>query len=167
MALFRRPKVVRDDHAALREWVTAHGGVEAYVEPQTAVSRPTIVLVAGDGEFIRRQIASPRAAAEFARSVGIPVYDTNRIGLPQRMRDYAVRQQNGHSSGASLLSGVQRDALETIARIADQAIPSSTDREELRVLLRTARANAHPDRNDGDRALWDTVDEAAKTLGLS
>lgn len=32
---------------------------------------------------------------------------------------------------------------------------------------RKARAFAHPDRHDGDRDLWDQVEQAAKTLGLS
>jgi hypothetical protein len=174
MALFRRPRVARDDLIALREWVGSHSGVEAYVEPQTSTSRTTVVLVAGDGEFIRRQVSAPGAAADFARSVGIPIYDTNRVGLPQRMRDYAVRmqgrQQGGQgasTSGSPLLSGAEREALATIARVAEQPVPRGDDREELRGLLRTARANAHPDRNNGDRATWDVVDEAAKRLDLA
>jgi len=32
---------------------------------------------------------------------------------------------------------------------------------------RKARAFAHPDRNEGDRELWDQVEKAAKVLGLS
>lgn len=32
---------------------------------------------------------------------------------------------------------------------------------------RRARAKAHPDRNGGDRALWDQVEEAAAVLGLA
>lgn len=35
-----------------------------------------------------------------------------------------------------------------------------------RPLQRAARAATHPDRNDGDRARWDQVEAAAKTLGL-
>jgi hypothetical protein len=168
MALFRRPKVVRDDLSALHEWVASRGGVEAYVEPRTSTSPMTVVLVADDGEFIRRQISAPRTAVDFARSVGIPVYDTNRVGLPQRMRDYAVRRQNGHSSSAPTLSGVERDAVQTLAGFAGQPAPEvSAGREELRALLRSARASAHPDRNDGDRAAWDTVERAAQVLNLS
>jgi hypothetical protein len=32
---------------------------------------------------------------------------------------------------------------------------------------RRARAKAHPDRNEGDRALWDQVEQAAAVLGLA
>lgn len=135
------------------------------------MSPTTVVLVAGDGEFTRRPISSPQAAAQFARSVGIPVYDTNRFGLPQRMRDYAVRMQQGgrtpSGSTPPTFSGIERDAIQTLARVAEQPAPRGDDREELRGLLRTARANAHPDRNNGDRAAWDIVDEAAKRLDLT
>jgi hypothetical protein len=34
----------------------------------------------------------------------------------------------------------------------------------LRDLLRTAQANAHPDRNNGDRSRWDAVDQAEQVL---
>ena len=170
MALFRRSKVVRDDLEALSEWVASRSGVEAYVEPRTSMSPTTVVLVAGDGEFTRRPIATPRAAAEFARQVGIPVYDTNRFGLPQRMRDYAVRMQGRQQNGTSpvALRGVEREALQTIADAADQPVPAITvGREELRGILRSARANAHPDRNDGDRSRWDAIEDAATVLGLN
>jgi len=100
--------------------------------------------------------------------VGIPVYDTNRFGLPQRMRDYAVRQRSGQGPSSTILSGVERDALQTIADAAGQPTPTvSPDREELRILLRSARANAHPDRNDGDRTTWDTIENAAQILRLN
>lgn len=42
---------------------------------------------------------------------------------------------------------------------------SHTD-DELRAAFRRARAANHPDRRDGDRALWDQVETAAKVLGL-
>jgi len=34
-------------------------------------------------------------------------------------------------------------------------------------LYRRARARCHPDRHQGDRSLWDRVEQAAKVLGLS
>ena len=169
MALFRRRKVVRDDLAELREWVASRDGLEAYVEPRTSMSPTTVVVVAGDGEFIRRPVSTPRAAAEFARSVGIPVYDATRMGLPQRMRDYAVRVQAGRQQAGrtTALNGLEREAVETIAGVAGQPVPTLTEsRDELRVILRSARANAHPDRNNGDRSTWDAVEDAAKVLRL-
>lgn len=52
--------------------------------------------------------------------------------------------------------------VEVLARIAGESpkLPESA-------LLRRARAAAHPDRNDGDRSLWDQVEAAARTLGLA
>jgi len=175
MALFRRPKVARDDLVVLREWVASRGaikgGVEAYVEPQTSFSPTTMVLVAGDGEFIRRNVGSPDAAAKFARSVGIPIYDTNRVGLPQRMREYALRHQ-ARSPGsvrpaASGRSARERDAIQALAAAAAlPSPPTDVSREDLQALLRTARSKAHPDRNGGDRTRWDAIEDAAHVLGL-
>lgn len=168
MPLFRRSKVVHDEFVALREWVASRSGVEAYVEPRTSMSPTTVVLVAEDGEFTRRPVATPHAAADFARQVGIPVYDTNRYGLPQRMRDYAVRVQAGRAASRPTMSGVQQDAVKTIAGAAAQPVPVVIpDRDELLVLLRSARANVHPDRNNGDRTTWDAVEAAAQVLDLS
>lgn len=176
MALFRRTKVARDDVAALRDWVASRTGVEAYVEPRTSVSPTTVVLVAGDGEFMRRSVASPQAAANFARSVGIPIYDTNRVGLPQRMRDYAVRQQAGRrqpgpaaadTAPTPVRSARQWDAIESLASVAGVTAPgSAATNDELQALLRAARAKAHPDRNNGSRLTWDAVEDAAHALGL-
>ena len=175
MGWFRRPKVAPDDLAFLREWVSSRGGigggVEAYVEPQTSVSPTTLVLVAGDGEFVRRRIGSPHAAERFARAQGIPIYHASRVGLPQRMREYALRQQAGGgaatSPSAHRRSGRERDAVQVLAEAASVSVPGAeASREDLLVLLRAARAKAHPDRNGGDRALWDAVDDAAHVLGL-
>jgi hypothetical protein len=174
MALFRRPKVARDDLVVLREWVASRGatkgGVEAYVEPQTSFSPTTIVLVAGDGEFIRRGVGSPDAAAKFARAMGIPIYDTNRVGLPQRMRDYALRQKAAQAPASTIRPGRSArewDAITTLAGAAALPVPAAdVDNERLRGLLRAARAKAHPDRNGGDRSGWDAVEDAAHTLGL-
>jgi hypothetical protein len=175
MALFRRPKVARDDLVVLREWVASRGaikgGVEAYVEPQTSFSPTTIVLVAGNGEFMRRPVGSPDAAAKFARAAGIPIYDTNRVGLPQRMRDYVLRQQAGGRGSrvrpaSSGRSARERDAIQVLATAAMLATPAEPSPADLQGLLRSARAKAHPDRNGGDRALWDAVEDAAHVLGL-
>ena len=41
-----------------------------------------------------------------------------------------------------------------------------TDRAQQQLLLRRARAKVHPDRHNGDRAQWDELETAARTLGL-
>jgi hypothetical protein len=82
----------RDDLAHLEQFVATRRGVEGYVEPRTAVTETTIVLVAGDGEWTRRRIAGPRMARRLQQDLGIPVYDAQVTGYPQRMRDWSSRQ---------------------------------------------------------------------------
>lgn len=80
---------VADD---LAEWAQRRRGVEVYVEPKTAVTGTSVVLVAHDGEFTRRRISSPKAAQKFAHAHQLPIYDAMIVGYPQRMRDYSRRQ---------------------------------------------------------------------------
>jgi len=77
----------------LEEFVSSRRGVEAYVEPPTTVSQMTVVLVAVDGEWTRRRIASGRDAGDLGRRLGIPVYDINATGYPPRMREWSARQK--------------------------------------------------------------------------
>jgi hypothetical protein len=80
---------VADD---LAEWAARRRGVEVYVEPKTAVTGTSVVLVAHDGEFTRRRISSPKAAQKFAHAQQLPIYDAMIVGYPHRMRDYSRRQ---------------------------------------------------------------------------
>ena len=84
----KRGKVTDD----LAEWSARRRGVEVYVEPKTAVTGTSVVLVAHDGEFTRRRISSPKAAQKFAHEHELPIYDAMIVGYPQRMRDYSRRQ---------------------------------------------------------------------------
>jgi hypothetical protein len=81
----------------LRQWVAQHsgaeGGVEGYVEPETAVTEVTIVLIAGDGEWTRRRTGGEAGARRLADQLKIPVYDVQKVGYPQRMRDYDARRR--------------------------------------------------------------------------
>ncbi|HYH25477.1 MAG TPA: oxidoreductase [Blastococcus sp.] len=78
----------RADLAHLEQFVASRRGVEGYVEPRTAVTETTIVLVAADGEWTRRRIAGPEVARRLSRELAIPVYDAQVTGYPQRMRDW-------------------------------------------------------------------------------
>ena len=78
--------------AYLRDFVTTRVGVEAYVEPRTNVTPTTLMLVATDGEWTRRKVPDDREAGALARELGIPVYDVQRTGYPQRVRDWNTRQ---------------------------------------------------------------------------
>ncbi len=82
-----------DDEAHLRAWARTHVGVEAFVEPRTAVTDTTVVLVATDGEWTRRRIGTPAAAKKLARSLRMPIYDVQIVGYPKRMRDHDARQR--------------------------------------------------------------------------
>ncbi|MDQ2845280.1 MAG: oxidoreductase [Actinomycetota bacterium] len=108
MGLFTRGGGSRKERSeisdALLEWVQGHRGVEVYVEPKTAVTENSILLVAHDGEFTRRRVPSPAAALAFARKHALPIYDATAVGYPQRMRDYSRREM-------ILRQRAQRDAL--------------------------------------------------------
>jgi hypothetical protein len=79
----------RADLAHLEQFVATRRGVEGYVEPRTAVTETTIVLVAADGEWTRRRIDGPDTARRLSRDLGVPVYDAQVTGYPQRMRDWS------------------------------------------------------------------------------
>ena len=97
----RRPSGLRgadpEGIAHLEEWAKSRRGVEAFVEPRTAVTDTTVLLVAATGEWTRRRVDSPKAAAEFARKLAIPVYDAAVVGYPARMREWNQRQKEADS----------------------------------------------------------------------
>jgi hypothetical protein len=82
-----------DDLPYLRQWVSDHAGVEAYVEPRTTVTDVTVVLVAADGEWTRRRAGGDAGARRLSDRLQIPVYDVQKVGYPQRMRDYDARRR--------------------------------------------------------------------------
>lgn len=58
------------------------------------------------------------------------------------------------------------DAIEVL--VGDRpAADFSPELEALRIAYRRARAAAHPDRHNGDRTLWDQVEQAAQVLGVA
>ena len=95
-----RPGTLRTADSAdvqhLEQFVRSRGDVEAFLEPRTAVTETTVVLVASTGEWTRRRVASPEAARGFAHQHAMPIYDVEVVGYPQRMRDWtAQRKANG------------------------------------------------------------------------
>lgn len=86
-----------DDPAAdlnyLRQWVAERTGVEAFVEPKTTVTDVTVVLVAADGEWTRRRAGGQAGARRLSQELNIPVYDVQKVGYPQRMRNYDERRR--------------------------------------------------------------------------
>jgi hypothetical protein len=86
---------VGSDTAHLAEFARTRRGVEAFVEPPTTMTATTVVLVAHDGEWTRRRVRDARAAHELAHKLGIPAYDAQVVGYPQRMRDWSRRDTEG------------------------------------------------------------------------
>jgi hypothetical protein len=81
----------RADEQHLRDWVGQRRGVEGFVEPRTAVSDVTLLLVAHDGEWTRRRVPSVEWAHRFCNTHRIPSYDAAVVGVPQRMREWNRR----------------------------------------------------------------------------
>ena len=91
------PTTVRASDGADQEHLTAFAttrrGVEGFVEPRTAVSDVTLMLVAHDGEWTRRRVPSVEWAHRFANQHSIPSYDAGVVGYPARMREYNRRNK--------------------------------------------------------------------------
>jgi len=161
----------RADLAALREFAASRAGCEAFVEPQTSVSQLSVVLVAADGEWTRRRVGSAKAASDLARDLKIPIYDANKVGYPQRMRDFnariAAKKKTSVEAERGSYTPAQFAAIMTLETIGGvDPLPRNPSRSDLDRVLRAARAKAHPDRTGGDRTQWDKVEQAARTLGL-
>jgi hypothetical protein len=91
----RPSRGTRADGAAelkyMRDWTAQRTGVEAFVEPKTTVTELTVVLVASDGEWTRRRVGGEAGARRLSGQLQIPVYDVQKVGYPQRMRDRDAR----------------------------------------------------------------------------
>lgn len=72
----------------LEQFASSRHGVEAFVEPRTALYSTTLLLVADDGEYLRRPLENPDAARRFCTRLEIPLYDAAKVGYPKRMRAY-------------------------------------------------------------------------------
>jgi hypothetical protein len=86
-------KAIATDLKYLKDWVASHSGVEAFIEPETTVTDLTVCLVAGDGEWTRRRAGGESGARRLSAELRIPVYDVQKVGYPQRMRDYDARRR--------------------------------------------------------------------------
>ncbi|CAB4796105.1 MAG: hypothetical protein F2872_00210 [Actinobacteria bacterium] len=99
MGLFgrRKPRTVegsmdraadRSDRAHLEQFIKGQEGVEAFIEPRTTVTQTSILLVARSGQWTRRRVPDEATAFDWAKKLGVPCYDANLVGYPQRMRDW-------------------------------------------------------------------------------
>lgn len=74
--------------AELEEFMSSRDGVEAYAEPPTSIYAMTMVVVAADGEYLRRPVKDDKQARALTRKHGVPLYDARIVGYPRRMREY-------------------------------------------------------------------------------
>ena len=81
-------KANRASTRELEEFITSRNGVEGFVEPATTIYPMTLLLVAADGEYLRRPVRDRSQAAEVCTKAHIPMYDAAKVGYPRRMRDY-------------------------------------------------------------------------------
>lgn len=103
MGLFRRRRPAGTETKAQRredlsevirhltEFTRTRRGVEAFLEPATTVTPPTVLLIAATGEWTRRRVLDPAVIRELAEELHLPVYDVHLVGYPQRMRDWNAR----------------------------------------------------------------------------
>ena len=97
-----RPGTLRTASSAdvehLDGFATTRSGVEGYLEPRTAVTETTLLLVAGTGEWTRRRVDGPDAAAAFARRHAIPLYEVAAVGYPKRMREWNEQRKRAEAA---------------------------------------------------------------------
>jgi len=82
-----------DDLKALAAFARSRRGVEFYVEPETFATDTTAVAIATDGEWTRRRVGSPEVIKKLAGDLGLPAYNVQITGYPQRMRDWNARNK--------------------------------------------------------------------------
>lgn len=90
----------------------------------------------------------------------------DRYGVTKRGEQYTGWKALPAGSGL-VPSGMTTDlALDVITRESntDPALLVGAGSDVLAVWAKKARANSHPDRNNGDRSRWNAVEEAVQTL---
>ena len=137
-----------------------------------------------DGElYARATAASPAVSLHFESKHGPLSYATDKfpswqdnvraiaLGLEalRRVDRYGISDSGEQYRGWKALpagngAGPSHLTADAARRVLIEVSGAGTGSSE--VLWSRARARAHPDRNDGDRAAWDRVEEAARVLGL-
>jgi hypothetical protein len=79
----------------LEGFAAARRGVEGYIEPRTATSPTTLLLVDRDGDHLRAPVKEPLDATAFCERLSIPVYDAQVIGYPKRMKEFERNRRRG------------------------------------------------------------------------
>lgn len=95
----------------------------------------------------------------------------DRYGITRRGEQYTGWRAIGSGTAVAMPGAMTADeAYEVVARWAQAHVheikPGGKLGDLLHITIRRAKAQAHPDRNDGDRTGWDQVEQAARALGV-
>jgi hypothetical protein len=77
----------------LESFVAERKGIEGFIEPQTATSPTTLLLVDRDGDHRRSPVRDRQDAVAFCTAHAIPVYDAPVVGYPRRMKEFDKRSR--------------------------------------------------------------------------
>ena len=77
------PVEQRDEIVA---FLDSHDGVEAYMEPKTAMSHLSVVLVDAEGQWRRFELGEDSFLRSLASERRIRVFDAAKAGYPARMK---------------------------------------------------------------------------------
>ena len=94
--------------SGLKAFISEHKGVEGYIEPQTATQPTTLLLVDREGRHDRAPVREAADAFAFCEQQGIPVYDLNVVGYPQRMRDFQRGKRSSMAVDEAVLADLER-----------------------------------------------------------
>lgn len=86
-------EVAADTKEFLGTFMTGRRGVEGWIEPATQFNKPSLLLIAHDGEWVRRAVPSGDWAYDFCARQGIPAYQAGVVPYPQRKRDWDARNR--------------------------------------------------------------------------
>jgi len=81
-------KATESLEAALCDFSAARLGVQAWVEEPTGFNKASLLLVAADGEWMRRAVPSTEWGRDFASREHLVCYTAGIDPYPQRMRDW-------------------------------------------------------------------------------
>lgn len=93
-AVVRGDRFIDDDtRQFLVSFIRQRRGVEAWVEPPTRFNKPSLLLIAHDGEWARRAVPSGAWAFDFCARHQVPAYQAGVVPYPQRKRDWDARHR--------------------------------------------------------------------------
>jgi hypothetical protein len=91
----------------------------------------------------------------------------DRYGVTKRGEQYAGFKAIGAGRAMPSSHMTAEDALRVVHELTGFRLEGDPLAETTQRAYRAARAAVHPDRHDGDRTLWDQVEQAAAVLGVT